>query len=88
MATRTLQGPGADPGRDEETTASAEGGAGTLHRTVYCGGLHRAEDGLPVRHSCRVLDPRFLRAELEEDLSGAVTILELMPLVLHPGLAG
>lgn len=43
------------------------------------------EDGLPVAHACRVLDPAFLLAERERDIPRAVTLLERMPLQLHPG---
>lgn len=54
-------------------------------RTIYCGATHRMSDGLPVAHACRVLDPAFLLAERERDIPRAVTLLERMPLQLHPG---
>jgi hypothetical protein len=54
-------------------------------RTIYCGATHRMSDGLPVAHACRVLDPAFLMAERERDIPRAVTLLERMPLQLHPG---
>jgi hypothetical protein len=34
-----------------------------------------------------VLDPDFLRAELEEEYASAAELLEIMPLVLHQGLS-
>jgi hypothetical protein len=57
------------------------------HRSIYCGGVHRLRDGAPLGHACRVLDPDFLRAELEEEYASAAELLEIMPIVLHRGLS-
>lgn len=57
-----------------------------VHRTIYCGKPHRLSDGAPVGHACRVLEPRFLRAELDHEYACAAEILEAMPIVLHHGL--
>lgn len=54
-------------------------------RTLYCGKLHRTEDGVPVAHPCRVLDPDYLRAERTEDYGRAAALIERMRLVLHGG---
>jgi hypothetical protein len=53
--------------------------------TIYCGNLHRRLDGVPIAHSCRVLAPEYLEAERREEYGRAASILERMPLVLHPG---
>jgi hypothetical protein len=57
------------------------------HRSIYCGGVHRLHDGAPLGHACRVLDPDFLRAELDEEYASAAELLEIMPIVLHRGLS-
>ncbi len=56
-----------------------------LHRTMYCDRLHRLDDGVPVDHRCRILDPAYLRAERDGEIDVAVDLLERMPLELHPG---
>ncbi len=56
-------------------------------RTIYCGNRHRRADGVPIGHSCRILAPEYLRAERLEEYGWAATLLERMPLVLHPGAA-
>jgi len=53
--------------------------------TIYCGRVHRLSDGVPLAHRCRVLDPRFLRAERANEYEVATAVLEAMPLVLHDG---
>jgi hypothetical protein len=75
----------APPGRVATPRTGVAGEVTEVLRTIYCGEPHRMADGLPVGHACRVLDPAFLLAERDEDLSRAVTLLELMPLLLHPG---
>ena len=55
--------------------------------TIYCGKGHRTLDGVPVAHSCRVLAPEYLEAERREEYGRAASLLERMPLVLHPGVA-
>jgi hypothetical protein len=61
----------------------------TTHQpTIYCGRPHRFADGAPVGHACRLLDPRFLVAERDEDYLRAASILHEMPLVLHRGVPG
>jgi hypothetical protein len=54
-------------------------------RTVYCGKLHRTEDGVPVEHACRVLAPEYLHAERAQEYGRAATILERMRMALHGG---
>jgi hypothetical protein len=54
-------------------------------RTLYCGNRHRTADGVPVAHSCRVLTPEYLAAERREEYGRAASLLESMPLILHPG---
>jgi hypothetical protein len=80
--------PASPPGPVQRAAARRDGvsapGAEVL-RTIYCGATHRMSDGLPVAHACRVLDPAFLMAERERDIPRAVTLLERMPLQLHPG---
>ena len=51
--------------------------------TIYCGRHHRISDGFPVKHSCRVLDPEYLKAEQIKDYDRASALLEQMPLILH-----
>jgi len=53
--------------------------------TLYCGESHRTSDGVPVEHSCRVLDPEYLKAERDKDYERAVELLERMPLILLDG---
>ena len=40
----------------------------------YCHKPHRALDGVPLAHGCRVLPPDALLAELRGDRTGAVRI--------------
>ncbi len=42
-------------------------------------------DGAPVQHSCRVLDPAYLRAERAEEYGTAAALLQRMRLELHQG---
>jgi hypothetical protein len=53
--------------------------------TIYCRRRHRIADGVPIAHSCRVLDPAFLEAERNDALGEAADVLDRMPVVLHPG---
>ncbi len=60
----------------------------TNQLTIYCGKPHRFADGAPVGHACRLLDPRYLMAECQEDYFRAASILQQMPLLLHCGVPG
>ncbi len=54
--------------------------------TIYCGKRHRATDGVPLAHACRILAPEFLEAERRCDFLRAADVIEAMPLVLHGGI--
>jgi hypothetical protein len=56
------------------------------YHTIYCGRRHRTSDGTPVEHSCRVLDPEYLKAERAKDYERAIELFERMPITLHDGL--
>ncbi|HSD22153.1 MAG TPA: hypothetical protein VLC54_19030 [Anaeromyxobacter sp.] len=56
-------------------------------RTIYCGARHRTTDGAPIAHNCRILAPEYLEAERLEEYGRAASVLERMPLILHPGVA-
>ncbi len=60
----------------------------TVFRTIYCDDLHRLDNGLPIGHACRVLDPEYLVAERDQEYSQAASLLESMPLTLHWGIPG
>jgi hypothetical protein len=54
-------------------------------RTIFCGKLHRTDDGVPVDHACRVLEPDYLRAERSEEYGRAAALLERMRVLRHDG---
>lgn len=46
-----------------------------VYCTTYCNHGHRLSDGMPVEHECRVIPPAALKAEMEGDYQGAITIM-------------
>jgi hypothetical protein len=59
---------------------------GCCFRSGYCNKLHRLEDGIPISHKCRILNPEFLRAEKARDLETMLTVFERWEsITLHDG---
>jgi hypothetical protein len=42
----------------------------------YCNFPHRMADGKPIKHECRVIPPRALKAERDGDIAGAIDIMQ------------
>lgn len=56
-----------------------------VYCTSYCNNGHRLEDGVPVDHECRVLPPKALEAERQEDIDTWMKVMERLPIKLHKG---
>jgi hypothetical protein len=44
--------------------------------STYCNRAHRLKDGRPIKHECRVIPPKALKAEMNGDIEGAVKIMK------------
>jgi hypothetical protein len=47
--------------------------------STYCNFAHRCKDGKPIQHECRIIPPKALEAEMNDDISLAIEILSTTP---------
>ena len=56
-----------------------------VYCSSYCNFGHYVHNGRPIDHECRIIPPKALQAEMEDDFETAINILQNTPKVIVRG---